>query len=169
MKAKHQHRVPLCGRALEVLDTARTLGGYRLVFPMLNWRPIAISTLSKIVQQHSVPTVPHGYRSWFRDCGTERNDQEREVIEAELVHVVKNKLGSAYDRLDLFERLLLMDDWAAYLDGKLGPVVPSRPSKPAAAASIHLVRIGLHSSIEVVLLGVRKDVRAIRELVLTAE
>ena len=35
MKAKREHRVPLCGRAQEVLDAARTLGdGNRLVFPM---------------------------------------------------------------------------------------------------------------------------------------
>ena len=35
MKAKREHRVPLCGRALELLDAARKLGdGNRLVFPM---------------------------------------------------------------------------------------------------------------------------------------
>ena len=35
MKAKREHRVPLCGRALEILDAAQVLGdGNRLVFPM---------------------------------------------------------------------------------------------------------------------------------------
>ena len=35
MKAKREHRVPLCGRALEILDAARALGdGTPLVFPM---------------------------------------------------------------------------------------------------------------------------------------
>ena len=29
MKAKHEHRVPLCGRALEILDAARALGDGR--------------------------------------------------------------------------------------------------------------------------------------------
>ena len=39
MKAKREHRVPLCGRALEVLDAARTLGGgNRFVFPMRSGR-----------------------------------------------------------------------------------------------------------------------------------
>ena len=35
MKAKREHRVPLCERALEILEAARTLGdGKSLVFPM---------------------------------------------------------------------------------------------------------------------------------------
>ena len=34
MKAKREHRVPLCGRAAELLDAARTLGDGDLVFPM---------------------------------------------------------------------------------------------------------------------------------------
>ena len=39
MKAKREHRVPLCGRALEVLDAARALGDDdRLVFPMRSGR-----------------------------------------------------------------------------------------------------------------------------------
>ena len=65
MKAKREHRVPLCGRALEVLDAARTLGdGNRLVFPMRSGRPIATSTLLKMLQQHEVAAVPHGHRSY---------------------------------------------------------------------------------------------------------
>ena len=61
MKAKREHRVPLCGRALEVLDTARALGdGNRLVFPMCSGRPIATSTFPKMLQYHEVAAVPHG-------------------------------------------------------------------------------------------------------------
>ncbi len=46
MKAKREHRVPLCRRALEVLDVARALGdGNPLVFPMRSGRPISASTL----------------------------------------------------------------------------------------------------------------------------
>ncbi|MYJ16478.1 MAG: DUF4102 domain-containing protein, partial [Gemmatimonadetes bacterium] len=42
MKAKREHRVPLCGRALEILDEARKLGGEdsRLVFTRPNGRPL---------------------------------------------------------------------------------------------------------------------------------
>ena len=48
MKAKREHRVPLCDRALEVLEAARVLGdGNPLVFPMRSGRPISASTLLK--------------------------------------------------------------------------------------------------------------------------
>ena len=48
MKAKREHRVPLCDRALEVLEAARGLGdGNPLVFPMRSERPISTSTLLK--------------------------------------------------------------------------------------------------------------------------
>ena len=49
MKAKREHRVPLCGRALELLDAARKLGdGNRLVFPMRSGKAVAASTLPKM-------------------------------------------------------------------------------------------------------------------------
>ena len=63
MKAKREHRVPLCGRALEVLDAARTLSdGNQLLFPMRSGRSIATSTFPKMLQFHEVAAVPHGHR-----------------------------------------------------------------------------------------------------------
>ena len=51
MKAKREHRVPLCGRALEILDAARALGdGSGLVSPMRSGRTISPSTLPKMLQ-----------------------------------------------------------------------------------------------------------------------
>ena len=119
MKAKREHRVPLCRRAVEILDAARTLGGgNRLVFPMRSGRSIASSTFPKMLQHHEVAAVPHGFRSSFRDWAAELTDHPREVIEAALAHVVQNKVEAAYARSDLFERRRrLMDDWEAYLVG----------------------------------------------------
>ena len=119
MKAKREHRVPLCSRALEVLDAARTLGGgNRLVFPMRSGRSIATSTFPKMLQYHEIAAVPHGFRSSFRDWAAEETDHPREVIEAALAHVVQNKVEAAYARSDLFERRRrLMDDWMRYVNG----------------------------------------------------
>ena len=125
MKAKREHRVPLCGRAVEVLDAARALGDgpRRLLFPMRSGRPIATSTLPKMLQYHEIAAVPHGFRSSFRDWAAEETDHPREVIEAALAHVVQNKVEAAYARSDLFERRRrLMDDWSAYLDRGPEPV-----------------------------------------------
>ena len=117
MKAKRKHRVPLGGRAVELLKAARALGaGSGLVFPMRSGRPVAMSTLPKMLQHHGIPAVAHGFRSSFRDWAAERTDHSREVIEAALAHVVPNKVEAAYARSDLFERRRrLMDEWAAYL------------------------------------------------------
>ena len=67
MKAKREHRVPLCGRALEVLDAARTLGdGGGLVFPMRSGTSLASSTFPKMLQYHEVAAVPNGDRTPIR-------------------------------------------------------------------------------------------------------
>ena len=117
MKAKREHRVPLCGRAVEILDATRALGdGNPHVFPMRSGRPISASTLLKMLNDLRIAAVPHGFRSSFRDWAAEKTDHPREVIEAALAHVVQNKVEAAYARSDLFERRrLLMDDWSEYL------------------------------------------------------
>ena len=109
MKAKREHRVPLCRRAVEVLDEARTLGdgSSPLVFPMRSGKAISATTL----QHHRIAAVAHGFRSSFRDWAVEETDHPREVIEAALAHIVQNKVEAAYARSDLFERRRrLMDD-----------------------------------------------------------
>ena len=60
--------------------------------------------------------MPRGFRSSFRDWADEETDHPREVIEAALAHVVRNRVEAAYARSDLFERRrLLMNDWSRYL------------------------------------------------------
>ena len=128
MKAKREHRVPLCGRALEILDAARALGGGNpLVFPMRSGKAISASTLPKMLQYYRIAAVAHGFRSSFRDWAAEETDHPREVIEAALAHVVQNKVEAGYARSDLFERRRrLMDDGAAYVASEsIGCLPPS--------------------------------------------
>ena len=119
-KAAREHRVPLCRRALEILEKARALGrGSPLVFPGLRRNPIATTALSELLRELKIAAVPHGFRSSFRDWAAEDTDHPREVVEAALAHVVQNKVEAAYRRTDLFDRRRrLMDDWAAYLAGE---------------------------------------------------
>ena len=114
MKMHRGHRVPLSGRALEVLDAARSLGdGDGLVFPNRLGNRIKDTFLSDLLRNLGIAAVPHGFRSSFRDWASEETDHPREVVEAALAHVVGNKVEAAYARSDLFERRrLLMDDWA---------------------------------------------------------
>jgi len=117
MKMNREHRVPLSGRALEVLDAARSLAdGHRLVFLNRLGNRIKDTFLSELLRNLDIAAVPHGFRSSFRDWAAEETDHPREVVEAALAHVVRNPVEAAYARSDLFERRrLLMDDWAAYI------------------------------------------------------
>ena len=120
MKGKRDHRVPLCGRALAVLEAARGLGAAGgLVFPTSRGRPLKDMALSGVLRVLGVAAVPHGFRSSFRDWAAEETDHPREVVEAALAHAVRSPVEAAYARSDLFERRRrLMDDWAAYLGGE---------------------------------------------------
>ncbi len=119
-KGNREHRVPLCGRALEILEEARRLGrGGSLVFPGARGRPLGRTAIWEMLRTLEVGAVPHGFRSSFRDWVAEETDHPREVAEAALAHKVRNQVEAAYRRTDLFERRrVLMDDWAAYLNGE---------------------------------------------------
>ena len=120
MKAKRDHRVPLSGRALAILhDVQKLSDGTGLVFPNPRGKPRSDATLSQLIKELGIAAVPHGFRSSFRDWAAERTSTPREVVEAALAHTVQNPTEAAYARSDLFERRrLLMNNWAAYLNGQ---------------------------------------------------
>ena len=122
-KTNRRHRVPLCGRALEILEAAQVLeeGAGPLVFTHGGGKPLHDSQLRRLLRELGIAAVPHGFRSTFRDWAGEETNHPREVIEAALAHVVRNRVEAAYARSDLFERRRrLMDDWARYLDQGIG-------------------------------------------------
>ena len=117
MKAKREHRVSLCRRALEILDAARKLGeGKPLAFSMRSG-PTSMSTLPKMLQYHRIAGVVHGFRS---SSGTGR---PRRLTTPRGHRGGAGPRGpeqgrSCYARSDLFERRpRLMDDWEGYLAG----------------------------------------------------
>ena len=89
----------------------------RMIHPVVGGgRPLHDSQLRRLLRELEIAAVPHGFRSTFRDWAGEETDHPREVIEAALAHVVRNRVEAAYARSDLFERRrVLMDDWARYL------------------------------------------------------
>ncbi len=121
MKSGREHRVPLSGRALKILEAARKLrnGESPIVFVNERGKPLTRKRPGRLLQSCGISAVPHGFRSSFRDWTAERTDHPREVVEAALAHVVQNKVEAAYLRTDLFERRRwLMEDWAEYLAGQ---------------------------------------------------
>ena len=123
MKAGREHRVPLSGRAVEVLAEAEELRENELVFPSARGRRMSDNTISKLLRDLGINAVPHGFRSSFRDwCG--ESGQARELAEAALAHTIRNKAEAAYARTDLLVRRgKLMEEWSAYVGGAVGKAV----------------------------------------------
>lgn len=125
MKMKKAHRVPLSARALEVLREAEPLAdGSGLVFPgTRKGRALSDMTLSKLVKELGFDADVHGFRTSFRTWAQEQTNFPREVAEAALAHVVKDKAERAYARSDVFEkRRKMMESWAGYLAVQRGAI-----------------------------------------------
>jgi len=122
---KKPHRVPLSARALEILKEAEALrGASGLVFPSMRDKPLSDMTLSKLVKEQGFDVHVHGFRTSFRTWAQEQTNFPREVAEAALAHVVKDKAEAAYARSDMFEkRRMMMESWAGYLTNRVCEVV----------------------------------------------
>lgn len=120
MKMSRPHRIPLSGRALEILHEAKALrGSSGLVFPSMRDKPLSDMTLSKLVKELGFDADVHGFRTSFRTWAQEQTNFPREVAEAALAHVVKDKSEAAYARSDVFEkRRKMMAAWSNYLSAK---------------------------------------------------
>ena len=118
MKAAREHRVPLSGRAIEVLAEARRHSDdSSLVFPAKTGGEIPSWVLTKIPIRLKLGGTLHGMRSSFRDwCG--ETGVAREVAEACLAHRVGSAAEQAYARSDLLaRRRQLMEACAQYVTG----------------------------------------------------
>ncbi|WP_299721021.1 site-specific integrase [Tardiphaga sp.] len=118
MKAGREHRVPLSGAAIDVLDRMRALRQGDFIFPGLKPNtPCVASGMTKLLRNGlkiEFATI-HGFRSTFRDWAAEQTNTPPEIADAALAHVVQNKTSAAYLRSDLFDkRRFLMDEWARY-------------------------------------------------------
>jgi integrase len=114
MKAGREHRVPLTGRAVEILERLSEVKCSQFVFPGRHG-PLSRSAVVEIVPPGA--TI-HDFRSSFRDwCGNETS-VPREIAEQALAHATGDSTERAYRRGDALEkRRLLMDAWAQFCGG----------------------------------------------------
>ena len=129
MKAGREHRVPLAPRCIDLLGQARMLSaGSDFVFPgRSNDKPLSNMVLLMSMRRMQSAYTVHGFRSAFRDWSSERTNFAREICEAALAHIVKDKTEAAYRRGDLFDkRRQLMATWAAYATSSGAEIVPLR-------------------------------------------
>ena len=128
MKAKREHRVPITSAMYELICDPNDRTG--LVFKSGKLTKLSDMTLSALMkrmhasceqgfvdQRSSLPAVPHGLRSTFRDWVAETG-QSREAAELQLAHKFGSEVEHAYYRTDLLdERAKLLKKWLDFLEG----------------------------------------------------
>lgn len=118
MKHGRDHQIPLCARAVAILERAQQLrGNSPFIFPGHKPdKPLSNMTFLKAARRLTKATLTvHGFRSSFRDWSAEKTSMPRDVCEAALAHTLQDKTEAAYKRTALFDkRRELMDLWAHF-------------------------------------------------------
>ncbi len=119
MKAGNEHRIPLTGTAISIINRMKQNQLSDFVFPgTKEAKPLSDMSLTAVLKRmERQDLTAHGFRSTFRDWASEMTAYPREVCEMALAHTISNKTEAAYRRGDLFDkRLQLMDEWAQFCD-----------------------------------------------------
>src|SRR6478672_3735242 len=121
MKGGRELRVPLSGRALEILRAMHEVRSGEFVFPGQRAnKPLSHMAMEMMLRRMKIEgATVHGFRSAFRDWAGNETGYPRELIETALAHVIGDKAEQAYRRSDALEkRRNLMDAWANYCEPK---------------------------------------------------
>jgi integrase len=123
MKSGREHRVPLSGRAFEILGELRSAAAHGDLdeddYVFAGREPgRALSNMAFLMLLRRMgrgDLTAHGFRSTFRDWSAERTNFPHEVAEMALAHTVGDKVEAAYRRGDLFnKRRALAEAWSKY-------------------------------------------------------
>lgn len=134
-KSGREHRIPLTSRAIEILRSVPELEGNPYLFPGARLdQSLSNMAMLELLRGMREDLTVHGFRSSFRDWAAERTNFPREIAEAALAHILKDKTEAAYLRGDaLDKRRKLMEAWAAFCNR--GPSSQNvRPFKAPAVA-----------------------------------
>jgi integrase len=126
MKLKREHQVPLCDRAMQLLDSVS--GSYLFPSPFHPEKHLSSMAMLMVLERMGYGHVTvHDFRSTFKDWCRDLTRFENYVSEAALAHDSGDKIEAAYARSAVLEkRRKLMDAWAAFCSGTMiaGEVVP---------------------------------------------
>ena len=114
MKTGKEHKVPLCERAVAILQEMTPGAPDEMVFTSNGAIP-SNNYLSALLKRMNQPITTHGFRSTFKDWCREYTAYADEVSELALAHVNSDATRAAYARSELLEkRRLLMADWERF-------------------------------------------------------
>ena len=115
MKARKEHRVPLCQRSLDILAIAKAMDGESKYLFSVKGKNLTNMAMAMMLRRAKVDSTVHGFRSSFRDWVSEETNHPSEVAEMALAHAIENKVEAAYRRKYFLEkRRELLLDWEAY-------------------------------------------------------
>jgi integrase len=121
MKMRQEHSVPLNDIACNVLNIIQKHNSSNFIFLNKSKKTHISNNNMRLLLKNKLPkifekTVPHGFRSSFRDWAEENHNFSRRAVELCLAHSNKNKVEKAYLRSDLFlKRKQIMDEWNKFL------------------------------------------------------
>ena len=108
MKARVEHRVPLCKRSLEILEIAKALDEDSEFLFSRKGKKLSNMAMPMMLRRMDEDFTVHGFRSTFRDWVSEETTHPSEVAEKALAHTISNKVEAAYRRGDLLDRRRLL-------------------------------------------------------------
>ena len=122
MKGSKEHRVPLTGEMLAILEPLKALASDYVFEGQKRHRPLSnMSMLMLLRRMGRDAFTVHGFRSSFRDWASEAANAPRELAEAALAHQVGSDVERAYARSDLIERRReLMEQWTDFMENSYG-------------------------------------------------
>lgn len=125
MKASKPHVVPLCHEAITILESVQGVSDQIVFQGQKRHKPMSNMAMEAVLRRMDRKDVTvHGFRSTFRDWGTDAAKAPREVLEASLAHNTMSKTEAAYARSNLLNRRKpLMERWGQYATGGIADVV----------------------------------------------
>lgn len=124
-------RIPLCNRAIQILEEMRKITGSEYIFPgTKRGKHLSYDTMGALIDRMNFPVVlwydedskvkatPHGFRASFKTWAADETTYPRAVVEEAMGHVFGSATERAYNRTDhLNKRVSLLNEWERFLNG----------------------------------------------------
>lgn len=117
MKARNNHVIPLCPRALEIVEEMRQrVRKGEFVFEGQGaGKPFGHSAVRRTMARINPDATPHGWRTTFKTWATESGIRD-DASEAILAHKDANRVRRAYNKADLLKlQRAALEAWANFL------------------------------------------------------
>ncbi|MBO9420320.1 integrase arm-type DNA-binding domain-containing protein [Labrenzia sp. R4_2] len=121
MKTGQEHRVPLTGQTLAILEPLKALQSEYVFEGQKRHHPLSNMAMLMLLRRMGVEGVTaHGFRSTFRDWASEVAHAPRDIAEMSLSHRIGSTVEQAYARSDLLKkRRALLEKWSIFVSGSV--------------------------------------------------